>query len=249
MVAQDRYEVTLSNHPSLRFLLDGAKAELTVEKIRIQQIVYRIEERRGYPAQGDLWSPGYFHTELSKDSDTTLVASTESWEKMRALSPAAAISAEQERRERLLVHASSKGNLHFEDVDARSEIAPELVLAADQFLIAPAGRQEDAPSPRGRRRDSNRYRRLPLVHRLGPRHHDQPRRLDARDRPPPRGRLDTQNVRPLCSRRSDPQPVSRRGKVRVYITLPTRRCGSSTRWIAIRKRRRSVSSADGLCRS
>jgi len=143
MVAQDRYEVSLSNHPSLRFLLDGAKAELTVEKIRIQQILYRIEERRGYPARGDLWSPGYFHTELTGDSETTLTASTESWETMHALTPRAAISAEQERRERLLVQGFSKGEAGGETF-SRNEMRAELVLAADQFLVAPAGRQDDA---------------------------------------------------------------------------------------------------------
>ena len=143
MVAQDRYEVMLANNPSLRFLLDGAQAELTVEKIRIQQIMYRIEERRGYPARGDLWSPGYFHTELSKDSDTTLVASTEAWDKMRALMPAAAIHSEFERRQRLLAQALGDKDHAFEKLVGESRKA-ELVLAADQFLINPAGRQDDA---------------------------------------------------------------------------------------------------------
>ena len=62
MVHEDRYEVALGDKlPALRFLLHGSKAQLTVDKLRrIQEIVYRIEERRGYPARGDLWSSRLF---------------------------------------------------------------------------------------------------------------------------------------------------------------------------------------------
>jgi predicted glycogen debranching enzyme len=132
MVAEDRYEVTLSNLPPLRFLLYGSKGALTIEKIRVQEIIYRIEERRGYPARGDLWSPGYFHAELRKDADTTLVASTEAWETMRALGPREALEAEPERRSRLIQRtAGDRGT------------AAELIFAADQFIITPAGRLQD----------------------------------------------------------------------------------------------------------
>jgi hypothetical protein len=55
----------------------------------------------------------------------------------------------------------------------------ELVLAADQFIITPAGRVEDAAAPAPPATRCARDRRLPLVHRLGPRHHDQPRGADA----------------------------------------------------------------------
>ena len=86
-VAEERYEVSLGNLPPLRILLYGSKAALTIDKIRVQEISYRIEERRGYPARGDLWSPGYLQADLRKDSDLTLVASTEALETIRALSP------------------------------------------------------------------------------------------------------------------------------------------------------------------
>jgi predicted glycogen debranching enzyme len=142
MVHEDRYEVALGDKlPALRFLFHGSKARLTVDKLRIQEIVYRIEERRGYPAKGDLWSAGYFHAELRPDSDATLVASTESWECMSALTPADAVEEEMERRRRLVQKASDKG-------PADDDCIAQLLLAADQFLITPAGRIKDVARAR-----------------------------------------------------------------------------------------------------
>ena len=65
------------------------------------------------------------------------------------------------------------------------------------------------PRARRRRRGAHRHRRLPLVHRLGPRHDDQPRGADARHRPPRRGRLHPAHLRPLRPRRPDPEHVPR----------------------------------------
>ena len=67
------------------------------------------------------------------------MASTESWETLLALNPAEVLEAEHERRRRLLAAAPAK---------ARTGMAAELVLAADQFLIKPAGRVEDAARAR-----------------------------------------------------------------------------------------------------
>ena len=115
------------------------------------------------------------------------------------------------------------------DAAAATASPRELVLAADQFIITPAGRAEDAARARAAGDEvAHRHRRLPLVHRLGPRHDDQPRGADARDRPARRGRLHPAHVRPLRPRRPDPEPVSRRASARASITPPTRRSGSST---------------------
>src|SRR5205085_1355107 len=67
--------------------------------------------------------------------EATLVASTEAWETLGALPPSEAYEEESERRARLLAGAVP---------EARSGPAAELVLAADQFVITPAGRVEDA---------------------------------------------------------------------------------------------------------
>ncbi|HEX5228526.1 MAG TPA: amylo-alpha-1,6-glucosidase [Bryobacteraceae bacterium] len=150
-VGEDRYEVSPGpDFPPLRLLLDGDKSALTVDRMRIEQVTYRIEERRGYPAQGALWSPGFFHAELRRECDATLILSSEPWENMRALSPSQAVQSECERKRRLVNAAVGKlkagGKLKTETPDLLAEhpTVAELVWAADQFLITPAGRTDDA---------------------------------------------------------------------------------------------------------
>jgi predicted glycogen debranching enzyme len=135
VVFEDQYEILAGpTVPPLRMLLYGAAGALTIDRMRIDEIVYRIEESRGYAASGDLWSPGFLHAELVGGRDVTLVASTEAWETIRALSPGEALDAEFDRRGRLLAEAHPV---------AQHGAPAELVLAADQFIIRPAGRLED----------------------------------------------------------------------------------------------------------
>ncbi len=137
VLEEDQYEVSSSETsllPPLRFLLYGQRAALTVDRIHIEEVLYRIEESRGYAARGDLWSPGYLHLNLSKGHDATLVASTESWEVIRALPPDDAFDVEYDRRRRLLAEAHPL---------AQDGTQAELVLAADQFIITPTGRIQD----------------------------------------------------------------------------------------------------------
>jgi predicted glycogen debranching enzyme len=135
-VVEDHYEVASSKHfPPLRLRVTGQCAAFTFDRRTVQQVIYRTEESRGYESRGDLWSPGYFHIDLSAKSPATVIASTESWETMDALSPQDALMAELRRRNRVLAAVPQ---------EAREGIGGELILAADQFLIQPAGRIEDA---------------------------------------------------------------------------------------------------------
>jgi predicted glycogen debranching enzyme len=135
-VVGDEYEVTPGGGlPPLRWLLFGQGAALTMDRTVIRQIHYPAEASRGYPSTGALWSPGCFSATLAPGQTVTLVASTEDWETMRALGPDEALAAERERRRRLLAAAVPR---------ASDGYGAELVLAADQFLIAPAGRVADA---------------------------------------------------------------------------------------------------------
>ena len=133
-----RFEVSAgSGLPTLRLLFYGQQSALTIVGSNLRN-GYIEEESRGYEHQGALWSPGYFQVELAADSggrDATLVASTESWETVTALTPDAAISTETARRARLLEQAPEA---------LRDGLAAELVIAADQFLVTPAARPEDA---------------------------------------------------------------------------------------------------------
>ena len=102
-------------------------------------IDYLTEKKRGYAHQGSLWSPGYFRTDLEPGSNIILTASTESWEMIEALRFEEAFAAELSRR-RTLTHQSP--------VQKGPGIVAELTLAADQFLITPVGRAEDAARAR-----------------------------------------------------------------------------------------------------
>jgi predicted glycogen debranching enzyme len=133
-VIEDRYEIAGEGVPPLRLRICGEGGTLTVEPRRARQVLYRMEESRGYESSGELWSPGYFRVGLHPATGATLVASTEPWEAIEALSPDGALAAERQRRERLLAAPEA----------AREGTAAELVLAADQFIIEPAGRVEDA---------------------------------------------------------------------------------------------------------
>jgi predicted glycogen debranching enzyme len=148
-VGNDRYEISAGNDlPLLRLILQGHNAALTVDRIRIEQITYRIEEHRGYPARGDLWSPGFFHVDLRKDSGATLIVSSEYWENMHALTPDAAVEAETERKRRMLSMAADKMGKEVDELTRKNPAAADLIWAADQFLITPAGRINDATRAR-----------------------------------------------------------------------------------------------------
>src|SRR5262249_18432812 len=119
-------------HP-LRLFVHSERASFTHEGGQLRQIGYQSEADRGYPSRGALWSPGYFTIQLRPNHQATLVASTEPWRTIAALDPQTAFAAALERRDRLLAVA---------DPRLQSGEAAELVLAADQFIVAPAGRVE-----------------------------------------------------------------------------------------------------------
>jgi predicted glycogen debranching enzyme len=136
----DRFEVQPGGDlPALRLFVHGDEKAFTVIPESFPSLVYELEQHRGYECCGDLWSPGYFRLMLSPDAPGTLVASTESWETINALTPADLPHAELRRRTRLVEAARTAPT---------RGIAAELVLAADQFIITPAGRIEEAARAR-----------------------------------------------------------------------------------------------------
>ena len=123
--------LTDSAIPPLRITLTAADTAFTSKSTRIDNVLYPVEESRGYQARGDLWSPGYFTFALHAHQPATLVASTEPIETMGVMAPQELLEAERGRRRRLLALAGP---------GAQDGIVAELVLAADQFIITPAGR-------------------------------------------------------------------------------------------------------------
>jgi len=135
-VSGDQFEIAGgSDLPPLRLLIEGPRSAFTFDRKETKAVRYPTERSRGYEWLGALWSPGYFRADLALGDQVILVASTESWEVMRALAPAAAFTFELDRRRLLLAAALP---------EAREGFGAELVFAADQFLITPVGRVQDA---------------------------------------------------------------------------------------------------------
>jgi predicted glycogen debranching enzyme len=125
--------------PPLRLRVDGTKASFLMENDRTKQVHYAIEDSRGYDAAGVLYSVGFFRIGLEPGGTASLVASTEPWEATEPLSPAQSVQCEALRRSRLFTEAMPA---------ARQGLGRHLVLAADQFMITPAGRVADAAMAR-----------------------------------------------------------------------------------------------------
>jgi predicted glycogen debranching enzyme len=121
--------------PPLRLALLGGETSFAYGPSVSSEYVYPVEHDRGYEFRGTLWTPGEFSVMLDEGQCVTLVASVESEEVMRALAPEEAAGYEHERRRRLITTALPQ---------AQDETGAELVLAADQFIIKPAGRIADA---------------------------------------------------------------------------------------------------------
>jgi predicted glycogen debranching enzyme len=122
------------NLPTLKLHLAGQNTSFVLEPSLVPDLAYSTEESRGYASRGQLFSPGRFRAHLEAGSYVAMFASTERWETLLAMSCEEMLGAERERRRRLLDAAVPP---------ARTGPAAELVLAADQFVIRPAGRRED----------------------------------------------------------------------------------------------------------
>jgi predicted glycogen debranching enzyme len=130
-----RYELACADpaYPKLRLAVAGDDAALTLDGRTVPDVLYRVEEHRGYEKAGLLYSPGVFRLTLRPGHPAALTASTEAWERALAVSATEALERENERRRRLLAAAPV----------ARTPLGAELVLAADQFVVTPGTRAAD----------------------------------------------------------------------------------------------------------
>jgi len=134
-VVDKRFEVAAGPHmPSLRLCVQGVDSTFTSDPRSTPELLFRVEESRGYDSRGTLWSPGFFAIALRAGEEVTLAASTERWESVLALDPAEILQFEHARRHFLIDCA----RVPDDDVTAA-----ELVVAADQFVITPVGRVQD----------------------------------------------------------------------------------------------------------
>jgi predicted glycogen debranching enzyme len=99
------------------------------------ELEFPVESARGFGARGQSWSPGFYRAELRPDEAVAFCGSTDERDVMLALSSEESRLCEIERRRRLARQA---------DEGLQDPVGIELVLAADQFIILPAGRVIDA---------------------------------------------------------------------------------------------------------
>ena len=134
-VQGSRFEVLAGDWlPTLRLFLRGENTNFTYSAGAQREIHYLKDAERGYESRGLLWSPGFFGVDVSPAKTATLIGSTESWGTMLALNPEEALNFYHERRARLISSAVP---------GAQTSPAADLVVAADQFIINPAGRIQD----------------------------------------------------------------------------------------------------------
>ncbi len=225
-VAGDHIEIAEeADHPALRLYLSGDRGTLTLDGGRFREVFYRVEADRGYESRGQMWSPGYFSAALDVDHDATLIASTESWRTVLALSPK-----EPMRRSGSVPAGWSRSAVPA----AREGLGQHLNLAADQFIITPAGRMEH--EARAQAAGGQVYTVIAGYHWFTDWGRDTMISLegsDAGDRPAGRSGLDPPPVRRLHPRRADPQPLSRKERTRDYTIRRTPRSGSSIRSTAL----------------
>ncbi|HTU46478.1 MAG TPA: amylo-alpha-1,6-glucosidase [Bryobacteraceae bacterium] len=139
-VRDNQYELRAPGEiPAVRMILTGEEGHFAIDCYKVSNVIYHIEQSRGYEWRGDLWSPGYFSALIAPGHDVTLVASTESWDVISALTPHQAWDAEHERKRRLLIESHP---------GVCDQTCRELVWAADQFIFTPVGRQQDTARAR-----------------------------------------------------------------------------------------------------
>ena len=155
----DRYEISAGPEiPPLRMTLLGPTSAFTLDAAQTAEILYRLEAQRGYDSIGDQWSPGFFHVDARPPRIRHAGRLGRGWETLLAMPFEEALRAERgavaadHGRPPVSHPAANPGHRTEADegeITSRSEATDagfhaELVLAADQFLITPAGRVEDA---------------------------------------------------------------------------------------------------------
>ncbi|MEX2142669.1 MAG: amylo-alpha-1,6-glucosidase [Pirellulales bacterium] len=128
----DRVEVHAPSLPPLRLQMEGRRRRLVLDGGHVRTVHYRVEAARGYESSGPLWSPGFFEADLTAGEAATLLASTDEWDTVLAMTSEESLAAEEERRARLMAQSPES-----------DEVARHLVLAADQFIVAPVARTAD----------------------------------------------------------------------------------------------------------
>ena len=123
--------------PIVRWLIRGAPVDRHVDAPEVVNVAYPTEEARGYDYQGSLWSPGHYDAAIGPDDELTFTVSTDDWDEIRGTAPGEALAREDTRRRALLVAGGPP-----------DDFTAELIIAADQFIVLPAGRPAEIEQTR-----------------------------------------------------------------------------------------------------
>lgn len=134
-ISDNQYEIKLDEAlPVLRLTMDCDNPVFKIEKKVIEEFIYSIEKERGYKYTDSLWTPGVIEVKLMPAQEVFIIASTETWDTIKSLTPTEAMEAEVERRRLLCERAPSP---------LRTGLGADLLLSADQFIVRPASRWKD----------------------------------------------------------------------------------------------------------
>jgi predicted glycogen debranching enzyme len=132
--ARGRHELRRTDSElALRFGLRPACGVFVCDEAVSHDVLYRVEQARGYDHSENVFSPGYFAVDLAPGEPLSFVATTQGWEALD-VDGVKVIAAERTRVARLLETAPEH---------ARTGLAAQLVAAADQFIVLPGSRLEE----------------------------------------------------------------------------------------------------------
>ena len=138
-ITRGRLEVhPFDGAPRLKLALTPGRGVFVSDPRASGRQLYQLEAERGLEQIEDLESPGYFGIELRRGESIAFVMSTEPWDGLE-LESSASFDAEQRRVKHLLALAPPA---------AQEGVAAQLVLAADQFVVLPGSRLEEAARAR-----------------------------------------------------------------------------------------------------
>ncbi|MDB5811100.1 MAG: glycogen debranching protein [Betaproteobacteria bacterium] len=136
-VLRSGWKIALDGYPDLILCVTPGRGSFMLDRHTLDDVVYRVERGRGYPHMGKLTSPGRVRVSLNHGQSITLLISADG--SVDASEAANIIPAEVQRRRSLLLKAAP---------EFRRGPAAQLVLAADQFIVAPHTRTSDRADAR-----------------------------------------------------------------------------------------------------
>ena len=109
-VCDDQFEISSkADLPMLRMMVHGRASAFTFDRKETRGIPTRSSRTAATSGRARCGVPAISASDLAEGDRATLVASTENWETVRALSPDGALRAEIDRRKLLLAAAPAVG--------------------------------------------------------------------------------------------------------------------------------------------